>query len=105
MDSTSLLIASFQNGAYGEVTASLNVQGSFSNIYVKKLGPKDVEVLCLLLHLGSSSIGSLLDIVSQDLLLLSIDSYTMLYGNIFSKNEASLDSMIVLTCISGISDL
>ena len=94
MDATSLLIASFQNGASGEVTASLNVRGSFSNRYVKKSGPKDVEVLCLLLRLGSSSIGSLIDIVSRDLLLLSIDSYTMLYGNIFSKNEASLDSMM-----------
>ena len=58
MDSTSLLIASFQKGASGEVIASLYVCGSPMVMKLIKSGPKFFGFLILLPLLGSISFSS-----------------------------------------------
>ena len=83
MDSISLLTASFQYCASEEDTASLKVWGSFSTKNVKRSGPKEVDVLWLLLRLVFSSLGVLSFVFSGGHLDLSLDdshfSYTDKY--------------------------
>ena len=82
-----------------------------------KSSPKDFAILCLLFLLGTSLLSfsrtsscdcSKYSSVVLDSGIISEENLAMLcisfIGNMFSKNVASRDSIIVSTCISGTSD-
>src|SRR5438034_6721324 len=92
--------------------------GVSSTRYTMKSFPKDFAILGLLLLAGVSLLSfsrtssggcskyslDVLDSgnISEEVLTMLCISFI---GNIFSKNVASRDSIIVSTCISGTSDL
>ena len=112
IESNSLLTASFQNGASGEAMASAKVFGTFSTKNaIRKSSPKDFSFRALLLLRGSSfssfSEISFIEISTfvsvSEFLSLSLSSRVRfepcfsLYGKIFSKKDAFLDSMTVFS--------
>lgn len=102
IDSISLFTAFFQNTESVQDIASANL-GSSSTKYVTKSGPKEMDVLGVLLTRRSvSSSSGRSSLIQGD--ALEKASFFYLKGNLVPKNPASLDSKMLFLSIKRFLD-